>query len=514
MTSVAQLLSEPVLTSASVVAGGAGVDRAVDDVVMYASARDIPTADGAAGALVVCGEADVTPAYKIDALVRRADHLGASAVLVIAAHGHPLLSGIRLADRLGLPVLWIVQEDPFPLAVELAVRVRTPHVTRADALLRVPEALATAKDLDAITLRTAALAETSVAVLTADGSRIAGDAAGDSEIRFDLAVAQRGDRVVAQPVVLPQASAAGAWLVAVVDGFDGMRRTIVADILALAEPYVRAWFVGEAARLDRDAVFLAHLLNSVIGEADDPSRDVIEKAASVGWRLQEWHTGIYVVTDDPRAPSDRDSTAAQLRRELARHDIRLGGMADHSGGWAMWVTDRAEPSADDVRALVRGLRLALADLPREWGLVVGVGRHHRGSRGLADTLAEARNAGYLARSREFRPSVDHTDELGVAQLLATLQQSDVTRAFAESALAPISDPASSHLLATLTAYLQNGGSVVFTAQALNVHRNTVTARLQQLRDRLGVDLDDASLRLALQMAVRAIDAGPSHPPAP
>ena len=136
----------------------------------------------------------------------------------------------------------------------------------------------------------------------------------------------------------------------------------------------------------------------------------------------------------------------------------------------------------------------------------GIGRPHRGPNGLAESLGEARDAADLARSHDFRPAVEHSDELGVARLLATWQRSDVTRAFAETALAPLRDPAHSHLLSTLHAYLESGGSAVLTAQALGVHRNTVTTRVQQIRDRLGVDLDDPSQRLALQVACRALGA--------
>ena len=82
----------------------------------------------------------------------------------------------------------------------------------------------------------------------------------------------------------------------------------------------------------------------------------------------------------------------------------------------------------------------------------------------------------------------------------------MTRSFAETALAPLLDPASQGLLATLRAYLECGGSVVETAAATGVHRNTITTRLQQIRDRLGVDLNDPSQRLALQVACRSVRA--------
>ncbi|MEU6009599.1 helix-turn-helix domain-containing protein [Streptomyces sp. NPDC047453] len=53
-----------------------------------------------------------------------------------------------------------------------------------------------------------------------------------------------------------------------------------------------------------------------------------------------------------------------------------------------------------------------------------------------------------------------------------------------------------------------GGELVATGRALGLHRNTVTARLRQVRDRIGVDLDDPGHRLALQMACRAVQPAP------
>ncbi|MFB7733292.1 PucR family transcriptional regulator [Streptomyces sp. NPDC056112] len=103
---------------------------------------------------------------------------------------------------------------------------------------------------------------------------------------------------------------------------------------------------------------------------------------------------------------------------------------------------------------------------------------------------------------------DLTDELGVARLLATRQQSDITQAFAETVLAPLRDADHVHLLTTLRVFLENGGSSTATARALGLHRNTVAARLRQVRDRLGADLYDPGHRLALQMACRAVQPAP------
>lgn len=496
---VAELLSDPLLVGVELIAGSDGIDRIVEDVHLYDGGSE-----SLVHALLVCGEQDVTPAFRLDALVRRAESAGAAAVLVLATQSRPLLSAVRLADRLRIPVLWLASDDPFRFALAIAVHLRAPLVDRAATLLKVVREVGGKAGAEAILTQLSTTLGLPVSFLSSEGRAIFGSSMPVDDLRFDLAVSHRSNEVVVQPVLIDGHPA--AWLACAVAGLGESRKESVGAALVVTEPFVRAWLVAENARADRDSVFLARLLTEIIAGGETVGRDVAERAVAVGWRLDEWHMGVHLVCDDPRAPSDGDLVIGQLREALTETGITLNGVADHSGGWAMWSNSVGQPTAEDVRHLVRAFRQATSRLPKEWGLVAGVGRPHHGAAGLRDSITEARNAGYLARSREFRPSVDHSDELGVAQLLATLQQSEVTRAFAETALAPISDPASEHLLATLKTYLQNGGSVLFTAQSLEVHRNTVTARLQQLQDRLGVDLNDPSQLLALQMAVRAIKA--------
>lgn len=496
---VAELFSDPLLRGVELVAGVDGLERIVEDVHLYDSGIE-----NQSHALIVCGEPDVTPAFRLDALVRRAEAAGAAAVLVLAKHSRPLLSGVRLADRLRIPVLWLERDDRFRFALEIAVHLRAPLVERAETLLRVVREIGAKPDAESMLAQLSTTLGLRVSFLSPEGRAIFGAQIGIDELRFDLAVPHRSLAAIVHPVLIDGRPA--AWLACEAPGIGESAKERVVAALAVTEPYVRAWLISENARADRDSAFLARLLSEIIAVGADVSRDTAERAVAVGWRLDEWHTGVHLVCDDPRAPSDSDLLIGQFRGALAEADIALNGIADHSGGWAMWVNAVVQPSAQDTRLLVRGLRHATSRLPKEWGLVAGVGRAHHGAAGLADSITEARNAGHLARSRDFRPSVETLDELGVAQLLATLQQSEVTRAFAETALAPISGTANEHLLATLATYLQNGGSVLFTAQSLQVHRNTVTARLQQLQERLGVDLNDPSQLLALQIAVRAIRA--------
>jgi len=495
---VADLLLDPILEGTSVVAGSSGTGRVVRDVYWFDGSLE-----EVADHLVICVESHVTPPYRLDALVRRAQQAGAAALLVVAGEMRPLLSSVRLADRLEIPVLWLERRDPVRLTQELTARVRAPEQVRArtvERLLRQLSAKRTGHDILA-----AAESELSVrlALITPDGACVLGEPVEvDPGLHLDQPVPQRSEHLLVHPVLDPDVNRLAAWLACPVDGAAASRLDVVAVGLAMTEPFIRSWLSGQRAQADRDSVFRSHLLSEIVTGRDSVSRDVVEGAVSVGWRLQDWHVGLHVVTPHPSAQDTRSPVIEQLCTGLESHGVRVVTTINRGDGWGMWTSTEGEPAAEQARDLLRAVRLVTATLPREWELAVGIGRPHRGPSGLAETLAEARDAADLARSHDFRPAVEHSDELGVARLLATWQRSDVTRAFAETALAPLRD--SPALLGTLRAYLESGGSVVLTAQALGVHRNTVTSRVQQVRDRLGVDLDDPSQRLALQVACRSV----------
>ncbi|MFE6646132.1 helix-turn-helix domain-containing protein [Nocardioides sp. NPDC057772] len=500
LPSVAELLAEPILSDVSVLAGAAGLEREVADVRWWtgepASVQDH---------LVVCGPEPVTPPYRLDALVRRTGDAGAAGLLVVGASVRPLLSSVRLADRLEIPVLWLENADPVVLVQELTPRVRASELVRARVVERLLRQLAPRRTGQDIVAAAEAVLEAPLALVTSDGTNLIGTPMElDETLHLDRPVVQRGRGVLVHPVLDPDGNRPAAWLACRVERAAESRVGVLAAGLATTEPFLRSWLTAQRAHADRDLLFRARLLSEVLAGRDSVSRDVVEGAVSVGWQLSDWHVGLHASCDVRTGSDQQAAVPARLHAALVEHGIALTEAVDRGDGWALWSSTEVEPGTADARALLRAVRLVTAALPREWGLVVGIGRAHRGPGGLAETLAEARDAAHLASSHDFRPAVEHSDELGVARLLATWQQSEVTRAFAETALAPLRS--SESLLATLRAYLESGGSVVLVAEALGVHRNTVTARLQQVRDRLGVDLDDPSQRLALQVACRSIGA--------
>ncbi|WP_347351023.1 helix-turn-helix domain-containing protein [Intrasporangium sp.] len=494
---VADLLADPLLAEAGIVAGTSGLEGVVRDVRWYDG--DLTDLDRC---LLVCPDNEVTPPYRLDALVRRAKEHGAAGVLVVGPRTRSLLSTLRLADRLALPVLWVDHRSPVRLVQDLTALVRAPAQLRTQAVERLLRRLSAKRSGPEILGAASTVLEAPLSLVADDGTVLLGAPAALDDVRLDQAVPQRGARVLVHPVLDPTVNRVAAWVACAVERAAPARLDVLATGLAVTEPFLRSWLAGQRAQSDRDDAFQARLLAEVMAAGDSVGRDVVEGAVSLGWRLSDWHIGIHLYSPSAPAPGGREPLVTAVGAALTEHGFEVVTAVYTGVGWAMWTSADREPAPDWGRQALRTFRVVAAGLPREWALVLGIGRPHRGPAGLAATLIEARDAADLARSHDFRPAVEHADELGVARLLGTWQRSEVTRAFAETALAPLRE--APVLLTTLRAYLESGGSVTEAAAALGVHRNTIASRLSVIKERIGADLTDPSQRLAFQVACRAL----------
>ena len=100
------------------------------------------------------------------------------------------------------------------------------------------------------------------------------------------------------------------------------------------------------------------------------------------------------------------------------------------------------------------------------------------------------------------------DELGVYQLLCEVADTDGVDRFVRRWLGDLIDYDGAHrteLVATVSRYLECGGSYDATAQAMALGRSTVRYRLRRIRQVSGHDLSLPDVRFNLQLATRALD---------
>jgi sugar diacid utilization regulator len=206
-------------------------------------------------------------------------------------------------------------------------------------------------------------------------------------------------------------------------------------------------------------------------------------------------------------PSRLDTSGATLVR-LARY---AAGVAPHP------QTHSYVTVIGDVLVVVRTLRsgrdtematemmhyaAAMADeLERRGGTraPVAYGRAATGAGEVRDAYREARVALGIAR-RLHRTGPTSYQELRSFTVLAGAADTDAGRALVREVIAPLRT--APDLLETLAGYLSHGGNINATARALNVHRNTMLAKLDRISRALGMDIRVPDNQFTAWLAVR------------
>ncbi len=228
-----------------------------------------------------------------------------------------------------------------------------------------------------------------------------------------------------------------------------------------------------------------------------------------------------MIPGEPSGLDERERLRADLTRLGPARRIALRGDAASLELRVIAVT-----GDEDAAGLAVAARIAaLADRP------VAVSRPFSGpeERSLAEAEARATleavealaSAGLADAARDSRSNViGRADRLPAYRLLAALPDMPDGQRQARALLGPLLDGRPEHVAErsrTLRAVL-DAESLRDAAQALGIHRNSLTYRLARIEERTGWDLHDPSLRLALGIALRIVqsaqDSGASaHPTA-
>jgi purine catabolism regulator len=207
---------------------------------------------------------------------------------------------------------------------------------------------------------------------------------------------------------------------------------------------------------------------------------------------------------DRTSGSQRLQAADLVRTEVLR--LAPGALLrERQDRLAVALPRGAPPTSEDALELAERLRRRLASLLTSGHVTVGVGRHHAGIDGLALSFREAEQALAIGRALLGGDRSVHFEHLGVQRLLFQLRDNPELASFYEDLLGKLQahdERQGAELVNTLEAFFECHGNHVRTAQRLHLHRNTLLYRLDRAKQVLGVDLDDAETRLALQVALK------------
>ena len=512
---VKQLLSSPPLMGAELDAGEAGLDTVVTEVVLHGRLRADSTVKS--GEAVVLEAADIGEhLYQIDMAIRIvADAAGST--LIVTNPGFDLGVGVRrLANRFDVPLVVVSEVDAMTLTHRLRAQLWAADVEHAAAVnsllvsLSGPRIASVDGVLEAIT----ELSASRVCLLGQDRSLVAGSNIDIGERRLASGPAYLVDNSTeaglhSTAIVLAPSEPdieADYWLVAESRGSHGVQR-LLRSLLQIGSWYLTALLASVRARTESDARRRIAVLNELLATSDLHERDIRNQMLALGWSAAGWNTGLHITLRGADTSRIID-LHAEVRERLRGAGVD-GPLVERNDGWSGWVTDVVEPAVETYSVMVRQLGDALAEfVDAHSGLQAhaGIGRPYLDLSGLRRSLTEAHEAALIANARfRDRSGAAHIDQLGVQRVLMGWFGSEDFARYARFILQPVLDADSDHeLLRTLEIYLDASCSTTEAAQALGLHRNTVTNRMRRISGLLGVGLGDPETRLSLQLACRML----------
>jgi purine catabolism regulator len=251
-----------------------------------------------------------------------------------------------------------------------------------------------------------------------------------------------------------------------------------------------------------------NVLDEILDGALRSEISLIQQARRLGHALDQPHAALVARLDSGSGTQPRasyETTRYAVESVLIRLDASVLWRVRHNNVEIVWNPAQVEQGSEfPVRfqqEMERHSRGGAASM-----MSVGVGAIHAGTAGIRQSHQEAKQALTMSRRLYGAGQVTRFEDLGIYRLLFAARDLPELRSFHDDALFALIEYDRQHgaeLLRTLGAFFAGRCGPKETAAILGVHRNTVLYRLDRIRELTGFDLDDADVRLRLQLAYSA-----------
>lgn len=296
--------------------------------------------------------------------------------------------------------------------------------------------------------------------------------------------------------------------------FDYLERLIlgqVAPILALE-------FARERERSEVESRYSAEALMDVLQGNYQQSDEIIARARVLGYDLEVPQVvAIFeLAQDEPEYPtgSPQAQWSRRLRDELQR--VWPAGWISSEARRVLALLPISESNVEDEseieRAIFTRLERAQARLQQSsasnGGLPLftgGIGRLVTVVQRIPQSYREAQQALEIGQRLFGEGNLHSFARLGIYRLLYHLYGHEELTDFYQETLGPLLESdkhSNSALIETLEAFFRCNGNLSETARAMHLHRNSLLYRLGRIEELLGKSLEDAELRLSLQIALK------------
>ncbi|MDO9396730.1 MAG: helix-turn-helix domain-containing protein [Herbiconiux sp.] len=416
----------------------------------------------------------------LDMLLRRVAERGVLAVLIQGLVQVPSRLQ-RLTSRFGVAVLGC------PADVDLGDLVTSLNHSvsggPADTLLRVSVAL------DRIREWIEERAGDDPAKLVRDVGVILGE-----PISFDLTV-EHGDPVLANGVVVGHIGTGN-------DSVPTIEVQLVLPALshAIGSRLALANLQEKAMEEERSRALTALIVGD---SASVPHYASLARQLSID--VDGFHVAL-AVTSETADPALRDIEYRQVQAALIRATANLPAELTATrfearfGAVISSRSDQRGTSAQTQSALREAITAAGSE-----SLFWGIGTEHVGPAGIRTSMYEATSASNNAAAERTTRRIVPFDASGVQRLISEMRASVTAGRVANEILEPLLGQSNSDTsLATLSAWLDERGSLKAVGTRLHLHPNAVAYRISRISQSLDLDLADADNRFALHLACRIL----------
>ena len=295
--------------------------------------------------------------------------------------------------------------------------------------------------------------------------------------------------------------------------FDYLERLILGQVT----PILALEFARERDRNEVESRYSAEALMDVLQGNYQQTDEILTRARLLGYDLLVPQiVAIFEIgQNEPEYPTSsfQAQWSKRIRDELqriwptcwvsfeARRVLALLPSNESIGGIEGEFEKTISTRMDRVQARLQQGKIGNGNLPI---FTAGIGRIADDVQQISQSYREAQQALEIGRRLFGEGSIHYFARLGIYRLLFHLYEHEELSDFYQETLAPLleSDSHSSALLETLECFFNCNGNLSETARTMHLHRNSLLYRLGRIEELLGRSLEDAELRLSLQIALK------------
>ena len=517
-----------------VVAGHAGLSRAVEAV--YIGDLDDPTPWMVQGSVVLTTgprlEEDPGSGAELVRLLKRSGMVGVGVAIAPNVSAIPEVM-LAAGNEERLPILRVPEETPFRRITSYvfgALASRDMHRLRRSVAMQqhLVEALLDERSVEALIRRLAELLDGDAAVLDRRGNLVARWSARPWSSEDDEFVARAwreygrlvehgaprsvfelDDRFVAFREVRSAGRVEQLLLVA---HPAGRLISALADAsLSFAQRLLEVEFTGRHASGDVRRRTRSGLLELLLHRRGNPV-ELAERLLYHGiepnapWRI----AALAVTTSGGRPPSGElvEMMLAGVDEVFEERGLPFLSYRRADQVLVLCQSPGAVTDTATARTLFEEIVAALHRQMDLAGMAAGVSAAMTGVESVPRAVGQARLALRQRRPAAEESSATVFEDLGARYLVLDSLPEEVLRKLKATVVDRLSEAdenRGSELAATLRSYVAHGCSVIETAEALFLHRNTLRKRLARIEDVLGVDLSSTGGRVDVYLGVRAAE---------